>query len=64
MSFIHWFQQVFSCYDVTLQVSRLNSDLVDITALYQDWAEPYQLWECKLAILQCAGIRKNPPSIG
>jgi len=37
------------------QVARLNSDLVDITALYQDWAEPYQLWECKLAILQCAG---------
>jgi len=36
-------------------VSRLNSDLVDITALYQDWAEPYHLWECKLAILQCAG---------
>jgi len=36
-------------------VARLNSDLVDITALYQDWAEPYQLWECKLAILQCAG---------
>jgi len=35
--------------------ARLNSDLVDITALYQDWAEPYQLWECKLAILQCAG---------
>lgn len=37
------------------QVARLNSDLVDITTLYQDWAEPYQLWECKLAILQCAG---------
>lgn len=36
-------------------VGRLNSDLVDITSLYQDWAEPYQLWECKLAILQCAG---------
>ena len=39
----------------SLQVARLNSDLVDITTLYQDWAEPYQLWECKLAILQCAG---------
>jgi len=37
------------------QLARLNSDLLDITSLYQDWAEPYQLWECKLAILACAG---------
>ena len=37
------------------QVGRLDSDLLDITSLYQDWAEPYQLWEAKLAILACAG---------
>merc|ERR1712025_970428 len=42
------------------QVGRLNSDLMDITTLYQDWAEPYQLWECKLAILQCAGHPDQP----
>merc|ERR1719193_196125 len=36
-------------------ISRLNSDLLDITTLYQDWAEPYQLWEGKLAILATAG---------
>jgi len=42
------------------QVGRLNSDLLDITTLYQDWAEPYQLWECKLAILQCAGHPDQP----
>jgi len=36
-------------------LSRLNSDLLDITTLYQDWAEPYELWECKLAILATAG---------
>ena len=36
-------------------LSRLNSDLLDITQLYQDFAEPYQLWECQLAILHCAG---------
>jgi nuclear pore complex protein Nup155 len=36
-------------------LSKLNSDLLDITTLYQDWAEPYQLWECKLAILATAG---------
>merc|ERR1719348_1312084 len=42
------------------QVGRLNSDLMDITTLYQDWAEPYQLWECKLAILQCAGPPDHP----
>ena len=42
------------------QVSRLNSDLLDITTLYKDWAEPFQLWECKLAILQCAGHPDQP----
>jgi len=41
-------------------VGRLNSDLLDITTLYQDWAEPFQLWECKLAILQCAGHADQP----
>lgn len=39
---------------------RLNSDLLDITTLYKDWAEPFQLWECKLAILQCAGHADQP----
>jgi len=42
------------------QVGRLNSDLLDISTLYQDWAEPLQLWECKLAILQCAGHPDQP----
>ena len=41
--------------DVSHSLSRLNSDLLDITQLYQDFAEPYQLWECQLAILHCAG---------
>jgi len=36
-------------------LSILNADLLDITTLYQDWAEPYQMWECKLAILATAG---------
>ena len=34
---------------------QLNSDLMSITTLYSDYAEPYQLWECQLAILHCAG---------
>lgn len=46
--------------DAEGQISRLNSDLLDITTLYKDWAEPYQLWECKLAILQCAGHPDQP----
>ena len=41
-------------------IGSLNSDLLDITTLYKDWAEPYQLWECKLAILQCAGHPDQP----
>ncbi|XP_001605127.2 nuclear pore complex protein Nup155 isoform X2 [Nasonia vitripennis] len=34
---------------------RLNSALLDITQLYEEYAEPLQLWECKLAIIHCSG---------
>uniref|UniRef100_A0A2P2HZZ0 Nuclear pore complex protein Nup155-like n=1 Tax=Hirondellea gigas TaxID=1518452 RepID=A0A2P2HZZ0_9CRUS len=36
-------------------ITALNSALLDITQLYENFAEPYQLWECKLAIVACAG---------
>lgn len=36
-------------------IAALNSSLLDITRLYEQFAEPYQLWECKLAIVACAG---------
>jgi len=36
-------------------ISRLNSDLLDISALYEDYAEPFRLPEVKLAIIHCAG---------
>merc|ERR1712025_705011 len=52
---LHHLEAVSGKPEAEGQVGRLNSDLLDITTLYQDWAEPYQLWECKLAILQCAG---------
>ncbi|KZS02145.1 Nuclear pore complex protein Nup155 [Daphnia magna] len=35
-------------------ISRLHSDLLDVTQLYEQFAEPLGLWECKLAILHCA----------
>ena len=36
-------------------VASLNSAMLDITQLYEEFAEPFQLWECKLAIVACAG---------
>jgi nuclear pore complex protein Nup155 len=36
-------------------ISQLNSSLIDISQLYSDFAEPYALWECQLAIIHCAG---------
>jgi len=36
-------------------IVQLNADLMSITQLYSEFAEPYQLWECQLAILHCAG---------
>ncbi|XP_046432876.1 nuclear pore complex protein Nup155 [Neodiprion virginianus] len=34
---------------------RLNLSLLDITQLYEEYAERLQLWECKLAIIHCSG---------
>lgn len=32
----------------------LNIALYDITQLYQNFAEPFNLWECQLSILNCS----------
>lgn len=36
-------------------IEALNSGLYEITQLYENFAEPFRLWECKLAIIECAG---------
>ncbi|KAJ4448862.1 hypothetical protein ANN_00253 [Periplaneta americana] len=36
-------------------ITRLNSNLLEITQLYEEFAEPFNLWECKLAIIHCSG---------
>ncbi|XP_051907367.1 nuclear pore complex protein Nup155 [Hippocampus zosterae] len=36
-------------------VSQLDSDLMDITKLYGEYADHFKLSECKLAIIHCAG---------
>ncbi|XP_006889597.1 PREDICTED: nuclear pore complex protein Nup155-like isoform X2 [Elephantulus edwardii] len=36
-------------------VSRLDSELMDITKLYGEFADPFKLAECKLAVIHCAG---------
>ncbi|XP_029032284.1 nuclear pore complex protein Nup154 [Osmia bicornis bicornis] len=33
----------------------LKFSLLDITKLYEKYADPLQLWECKLAIIHCSG---------
>lgn len=40
-------------------INQLNADLIDLTQLYSDFAEPCQLWECQLAIIHCAGHPDN-----
>ena len=45
--------------DVDTSIAKLNSDLLDISQLYADFAEPYNLWEFQLAILHCAGHPDN-----
>ncbi|XP_018403107.1 PREDICTED: nuclear pore complex protein Nup155 [Cyphomyrmex costatus] len=48
-------QNLFDSMIVTDAKLKLNSSLLDITPLYREYAEPLQLWECKLAILHCSG---------
>uniref|UniRef100_H2ZNV7 Nucleoporin Nup133/Nup155-like C-terminal domain-containing protein n=1 Tax=Ciona savignyi TaxID=51511 RepID=H2ZNV7_CIOSA len=36
--------------------SKLDFQLMDVTTLYSEFAEPFQLAECKLAIVHCAGL--------
>ncbi|CAK1552084.1 unnamed protein product [Leptosia nina] len=36
-------------------LQRLDDELLDITQLYEEYADRYNLWECKLAIVQCSG---------
>uniref|UniRef100_A0A4W4F627 Nuclear pore complex protein Nup155 n=1 Tax=Electrophorus electricus TaxID=8005 RepID=A0A4W4F627_ELEEL len=36
-------------------ISQLDSELMDITKLYGEFADHFQLSECKLAIIHCAG---------
>lgn len=43
-------------------IAKLNSNLLDVTQLYENFAETFDLPECKLAIVHCAG-HYDPPSI-
>lgn len=36
-------------------IAQVNSSLLTLTTLYEKFAEPWSLWECKLAIVHCAG---------
>ncbi|KFQ41859.1 Nuclear pore complex protein Nup155, partial [Nestor notabilis] len=36
-------------------ISQLDAELMDITRLYGEFADPFKLSECKLAIIHCAG---------
>lgn len=36
-------------------IQILNSSLHNVTTLYKDFAEPFELFECQLKILHCAG---------
>ncbi|XP_066473036.1 nuclear pore complex protein Nup155 isoform X2 [Tiliqua scincoides] len=37
-------------------ISQLDSELMEISKLYGEFADPFKLSECKLAILHCAGL--------
>ncbi|XP_005105150.1 nuclear pore complex protein Nup155 [Aplysia californica] len=55
--------QVYKClsnmrnsHDVEAAKNRLDSELLDITSLYEDFADRFDLHEVKLAIVHCAGL--------
>lgn len=41
--------------EVVSALNQLNSNLMDITQLYEHFAEKFNLAECKLSIVHCAG---------
>ncbi|KAF7491408.1 Nuclear pore complex protein [Sarcoptes scabiei] len=53
-------QQILNCIEKNRPVmfdeaiQALNSSLLNITALYQEFAVPFELYECQLKILHCA----------
>ncbi|XP_018320831.1 nuclear pore complex protein Nup154 [Agrilus planipennis] len=36
-------------------IVSLNCNLYEVTQLYEDFCDPFNLWECKLAIIECSG---------
>ncbi|KAL1505828.1 hypothetical protein ABEB36_005300 [Hypothenemus hampei] len=44
-------------------IVALNSGLYEISQLYENFAEPFQLLECKLAIIDCAGYDDGDNSL-
>uniref|UniRef100_A0A0B7BCT5 Nucleoporin Nup133/Nup155-like N-terminal domain-containing protein n=1 Tax=Arion vulgaris TaxID=1028688 RepID=A0A0B7BCT5_9EUPU len=42
--------------DVEVAKSKLDSELLDITSLYEDFADRFDLHEVKLAIIHCGGL--------
>nr|CAD7578934.1 unnamed protein product [Timema californicum] len=36
-------------------IEKLNNNLYDLTELYENFAEPFSLWEAKLSIIHSAG---------
>ncbi|KAG1694111.1 Nuclear pore complex protein Nup155 [Nymphon striatum] len=57
VDFLQIFPSTFG--NVQKAVGQLNSDLYDISQLYEQFAEPFSLFECQLAILHCAGHHDN-----
>lgn len=41
-------------HDAAKAVDDLNKSLFDITQLYEEFADRFDLWECKLTILNCS----------
>ncbi|XP_060525435.1 nuclear pore complex protein Nup155 isoform X2 [Cylas formicarius] len=44
-------------------IAALNSGLYEISQLYENFAEPFQLLECQLAIIDCAGYTDSDNSL-
>lgn len=45
--------------DVEDAAIALNNGLYDLTQLYEEFADKFLLWQCKLAIIDCAGYKDD-----
>lgn len=50
--------RIASSANLTIPIEQLNKELYNLTELYEKFADKYDLWECKLIIIDCSTVAR------